>query len=71
VILMHGSFNSFISFLAPVVLGSAAYGLFWWLLVVLWWVVALAVIAFTGIARDRAPTMEAPATAAATSARVR
>jgi uncharacterized protein len=69
VILMHGSFNSFIKFLAPVVMGSAAYGLFWWLLAALWWVVALAVIAVIGMARDQAPSMESPAMA--TSARVR
>jgi hypothetical protein len=54
--------------MAPVVFGSAAYGVFWWLQAVLWWVVALAVIALTGMARDQAPAMEAPA--AATSARV-
>ena len=70
VILMHGSFNSFIKFLAPVVLGSAAYGLFWWLLAALWWVSALAVIAVIGMARDRAPSMESPAIATS-AARVR
>jgi uncharacterized protein len=70
VILMHGAFNSFVRFMAPVVFGSAAYGAFWWLQAVLWWVVALAAIAVTGLAKDRAPSMEAPATAAA-SARVR
>jgi uncharacterized protein len=64
VILMHGSFNSFVGFLAPVVFGSAAYGMFWWLLALLWWVVALAVIALTGLASDRAPSMETPAMAA-------
>jgi membrane protease YdiL (CAAX protease family) len=69
VILMHGSANTIIKFLGPIVLGSATYGLFWWLLAALWWVVALAVIAVFGMARDRAPSMEATATAA--SARVR
>jgi hypothetical protein len=57
--------------MAPVVFGSAAYGVFWWLQAVLWWVVALAAIAVFGMARERAPSMEAPATAAATAARVR
>ena len=72
VILMHGAFNSFASFLVPEVFGSfgsASYGLFWWLMATLWWVVALAVIAVIGLARDRAPSMEAPAMA--TPARVR
>ncbi len=59
VILMHGAFNSFGKFLAPVLMGSAAYGLFWWSLAALWWVVALAVIAVFGMARDRAPSIEA------------
>jgi len=68
VILMHGAYNSFVRLMAPVVFGSAAYGVFWWLQGVLWWVVALAVIALTGMARDQAPAMEAPT--AATSARV-
>ena len=71
VILMHGMFNSFVRLMAPVVFGSAAYGVFWWLQAVLWWVVALAAIAVFGMASDRAPSMEAPATAAATAARVR
>jgi uncharacterized protein len=72
VILMHGAFNSFASFLVPGVFGSfgsASYGLFWWLMAALWWVVALAVIAVIGLARERAPSMEAPAMA--TPARVR
>ena len=59
VILMHGMFNSFLGLLAPAVLDSAVYGLFWWVQAALWWVVALAVIALTGMARDRAPSMEA------------
>lgn len=63
VTLMHGAFNSFVSFMAPVVFGSAAYGQFWWLMAALWWVVALAVIALTGMARDRAPSMVATETA--------
>jgi membrane protease YdiL (CAAX protease family) len=65
VILMHGAFNSFLRLTAPTVLDSAVYGLFWWVMAALWWVVALAVIALTGLAMDRAPVMEAPATAAA------
>lgn len=63
VILMHGAFNSFVSFMAPVVFGSAAYGQFWWLMAAMWWVVALAVMALTGMARDRAPSMVATETA--------
>jgi membrane protease YdiL (CAAX protease family) len=66
VILMHGAFNSFASFLVPGVFGSfgsASYGLFWWLMAALWWVVALAVIAVIGMARDRVPSMETPAMA--------
>ncbi len=63
VILMHGTFNSFGKFLAPVLMGSAAYGLFWWLLDALWWAVALVVIAVFGLARDRAPSIEATVTA--------
>jgi membrane protease YdiL (CAAX protease family) len=70
VILMHGSANSIARLLAPALMGSAVYGVFWWLLAALWWVVALAVIAVFGMARDRAPSMEAPAMATA-SARVR
>jgi hypothetical protein len=72
VILMHGAFNSFAGFLVRGVFGSfgsASYGLFWWLLAALWCVVALAVIAVIGMARERAPSMEAPAMA--TPARVR
>lgn len=72
VILMHAMTNSFLSLLAPTVLDSAVYGLFWWVQAALWWVVALAVIALTGMAGDRAPAMEAPATpSAASAARVR
>ncbi len=72
VILMHGSANTIAKFLVPpIVAGSALYGQFWWLLTALWWVVALAVIAVIGMAGDRAPSMEAPATAAAAAARVR
>lgn len=63
VILMHAMSNSFLSLLAPTVLDSAVYGLFWWVQAALWWVVALAVIALTGMAGDRAPTMEAKETA--------
>ena len=63
VILMHGASNSFVGFMAPVVFGSAAYGQFWWLMAAIWWVVALAVIALTGMARDRAPSMETTETA--------
>ena len=63
VILMHGASNSFAGFMAPVVFGSAAYGQFWWLLAALWWIVALAVIAVFGMARDRAPSIEAKGTA--------
>ena len=63
VILMHGMTNSFLSLMAPVVLDSAVYGVFWWLLAVLWWVVALAVIAVFGMAGGRAPSMEATETA--------
>ncbi len=63
VILMHGMSNSFLSLLAPAVLDSAVYGLFWWLLAALWWVVALAVIAVFGMAGDRAPSIEATETA--------
>jgi membrane protease YdiL (CAAX protease family) len=70
VILMHGSTNTIGRFLFPLVLGGATYGRLWWLLAALWWAAALAVIAVFGMARDRAPTMEAPAMAA-TSARVR
>jgi membrane protease YdiL (CAAX protease family) len=69
VILMHGSTNTIGRFLFPLVLGGATYGRLWWLLAALWWAAALAVIAVFGMPRDRAPTMEAPATAA--SARVR
>ena len=69
VILMHGSSNTIARFLFPTVIGSATYGRIWWLLAALWWVAAVAVIAVIGMARDRAPSMEAPATA--TSARVR
>jgi membrane protease YdiL (CAAX protease family) len=69
VILMHGSTNTIGRFLFPLVLGGASYGRLWWLLAALWWAVALAVIAVFEMARERAPTMEAPATAA--SARVR
>jgi membrane protease YdiL (CAAX protease family) len=68
-ILMHGSSNTIARFLFPLVLGGATYGRLWWLLAALWWAAALAVIAVFGMARDRAPTMEAPAMA--TSARVR
>jgi membrane protease YdiL (CAAX protease family) len=63
VILMHGAFNSFVGFMAPVVFGSAAYGQFWWLMAALWWVVALAVIALTGMAKARAPSIETTETA--------
>jgi uncharacterized protein len=72
VILMHGAFNSFAGFLVRGVFGSfgsASYGLYWWLMAALWWVVALAVIAVIGMARERAPSMEA--SAMATPARVR
>jgi membrane protease YdiL (CAAX protease family) len=58
VILMHGSFNTIIKFLGPTLMGSAAFGLFWWWLAALWWVVALAAIAVFGMARDRASSME-------------
>ena len=71
VILMHGSANTIGRFLFPTVLASATYGRIWWLLAALWWVVAIAAIAVFGMARDRAPSMEAPAAAAATAARVR
>ena len=71
VILMHGAFNSIASFFGPTLMGSATYGQFWWLMAGLWWVLALAAIAVFGMARDRAPSMEAPATVAAASARVR
>jgi membrane protease YdiL (CAAX protease family) len=70
VILMHGSANSIARLLAPALMGSDVYGVFWWLLAALWWVLALAAIAVFGMARDRAPSMEAPAMATA-SARVR
>ncbi len=70
VILMHGSANTIAKFLAPTVMGdAAAYGLFWWLLAALWWVVALAVVAAIGMAREGAPSMGAPA-AATSAARV-
>ncbi len=69
VILMHGSSNTIAKFLAPIVMGDAAYGLFWWSLAALWWVVALAVIAAIGMAREGAPSMGAPA-AATSAARV-
>jgi membrane protease YdiL (CAAX protease family) len=62
VILMHGAFNSFLGFMAPAVFGSAAYGQFWWLLAALWWVVALAVITLTGLAKERASSMVATET---------
>jgi len=71
VIFMHGSSNTIARFLFPTVLDSPTYGQIWWLLAALWWVFALAAIAVFGMARDRAPSMEAPATAAATAARVR
>ena len=64
VILMHGASNSFVSFMAPVVLDSPVYGVFWWLLALLWWVVALAAIALTGMASGRAPSMKTPVRAA-------
>jgi membrane protease YdiL (CAAX protease family) len=70
VILMHGSANTIARLLAPALMGSAAYGLFWWLLAALWWVVALAAIAVFKMAGDRARSMEAPATAASSAARV-
>jgi uncharacterized protein len=60
VILMHGSANTIAKFLGPILLGSAAYGLFWWLLAGLWWIVALLVIAVIGMARERAPSMGPP-----------
>ena len=70
VILMHGAANTIAKFLVPpTVAGSALYGQFWWLLAALWWVVALAVIVVIGMAREGAPSMEAPAMA--TPARVR
>jgi membrane protease YdiL (CAAX protease family) len=71
VILMHGSANTIARLLVPALVGSAAYGLFWWLLAALWWVVALAAIAVFRMAGDRAPSMEAPATAASSATRVR
>jgi uncharacterized protein len=70
VILMHGSANTIAKFLGPILLGSAAYGVFWWLLAGLWWIVALLVIAVIGMARERAPSMETPAIATS-AARVR
>jgi hypothetical protein len=70
VILMHGSANTIAKFLGPILMGSAAYGVFWWALAALWWVVALAAIALTGVARNQAPSME-PATLATSAARVR
>ena len=63
VILMHGAFNSIASFFGPILMGSASYGLFWWLMAALWWAVALAAIAVFGMARDRAPSIEATETA--------
>jgi uncharacterized protein len=71
VILMHGSANTIFRFFGPMLIGSAAYGQLWWLLAALWWVVALAVIAIFGMARDLAPSMESPATAATSAALVR
>jgi uncharacterized protein len=71
VILMHGAANSIARLLGPALMGSAVYGVFWWLLAVLWWVLALAAIAVFRMAGHRAPSMEAPATATAASARVR
>ena len=70
VILMHGSANTVARVFGPTLIGSDAYGVFWWSLAALWWVVALGVIIVIGMARDRAPSMEAPAMAAA-AARVR
>ena len=64
VILIHGSTNTILRFLAPIVLGGAAYGQFWWLLAALWWVVAVVVIAVIGMARQRGRSIEAPAMAA-------
>ena len=69
VILMHGSANMVARLFGPALIGSAAYDL-WWSLAALWWVVVLGVITVIGMIRDRAPSMEAPAMAAA-SARVR
>ena len=63
VIIMHGSANTIARLLAPIVMGDAAYGVFWWLLAALWWVVALVVVAAIGMARDRVPSMGAPAVA--------
>jgi membrane protease YdiL (CAAX protease family) len=70
VILMHGSANTVARIFGPALIGSAVYGLWWWSLAALWWVVALGVITVIGMAGDRAPSMEAPAMAAA-PARVR
>jgi hypothetical protein len=63
VILMHGASNTIIKFLGSTLIGSAAFGLFWWLLAALWWVGALTAIAVFGMARDRAPSLEAAETA--------
>jgi hypothetical protein len=70
VILMHGSANTVARLIGPTLIGSAAYGLWWWSLAALWWVVALGVITVIAMARDRAPSMESP-TMASASARVR
>jgi membrane protease YdiL (CAAX protease family) len=40
VILMHGAFNTFFSFFAPIQFGEA-YTRLWWLFASLWWIVAL------------------------------
>jgi len=61
--LKHGASNSFVGFMAPVVFGSAAYGQFWLLMAAIWWVVVLAVIALTGMAKERAPSIETTETA--------
>jgi hypothetical protein len=62
--------NTVARLFGPTLIGSAIYGLWWWSLAVLWWVVALGVITVIAMAGDRAPSMEAPAVAAA-PARVR
>ena len=40
VILMHGVFNTFTSFIAPIQFGEA-YARFWWIFAGLWWAAAL------------------------------
>jgi membrane protease YdiL (CAAX protease family) len=68
-LLIHGVDNTIFRFLAPIALGGAAFGQFWWFRAVLWCAAAVAVIAVFGMARDRAPSIEAPETAATSRVR--